>query len=137
MTYKEKLQDPKWKEFSDIVKNHYGNKCWSCGSEKNLQSHHKFYKPNTEVWDYKLSDMVCLCNECHKLIHKVQKNSNPNKDSSLFIFVYEKLNDLGEPKVAQYMQDLALFIYELEKKQIKPDKNYEKEVKRIAKKWKI
>ena len=139
-SYQEKLQVPRWKKFSETVKNHYGNKCWSCGSEENLQSHHKFYKSNSDVWDYKLEDMICLCGNCHELLHQVKKNSDSEFETiEILEFAYFRLNELGSKKVNLFMQNLSEHIFTLKKQQLKnlTPAEYEKAVRELAKKWRV
>lgn len=41
-----------------------------CGSRYRLEVHHKTYERFGREW---LSDLVCLCEDCHKAIHAAQK----------------------------------------------------------------
>ncbi len=41
-----------------------------CGSRYKLEVHHKTYQRFGREW---LSDLVCLCGDCHKAIHAAQK----------------------------------------------------------------
>lgn len=34
-----------------------------------LNVHHRFYKRGAKPWEYEVSDLVCLCEPCHKEIH--------------------------------------------------------------------
>ena len=52
-----------------------GNKCEWCGSEENLQIHHKLYYkyPNgvkVFPWRYSNELLMCLCDSCHKKYHQ-------------------------------------------------------------------
>lgn len=68
-SYTEKLQDPRWKKKSTLVKNNAGLKCQDCGSTAALETHHCYYtsmKEQNEPWEYPLSALRCLCRDCHE-----------------------------------------------------------------------
>jgi hypothetical protein len=72
-TYAEKLKDPRWQDFRQIVFNHYGFECRVCGSSKPSgpfnHVHHKRYISGRDPWEYDLCDVSVLCEDCHKEIH--------------------------------------------------------------------
>ncbi len=64
-TYKEYLDSPAWETKRDAVKQRDGGQC-VCGA-KATEAHHKTYK---NIGKEPLSDLVALCQECHKREHK-------------------------------------------------------------------
>jgi hypothetical protein len=45
--------------------------CSVCESaEKTLNVHHLYYISGREPWEYEDEELVCLCEECHKWLHK-------------------------------------------------------------------
>lgn len=43
--------------------------CRNCRSKENtLHVHHGLYRKNTEPWDYDNSELVTLCEDCHKVV---------------------------------------------------------------------
>jgi len=74
MTYQEKLQDPRWFEFRREVLECYGYQCRRCRraeSEVPLQVHHPRYSTGREPWDYDITEVQCLCIDCHRKAHGI------------------------------------------------------------------
>ena len=48
---------------------------WTCqecgGRESSLHVHHRYYKKNTNPWDYQDAAFTCLCEHCHTKVHSV------------------------------------------------------------------
>lgn len=65
-SYKETLQDSRWKEKRKKVLQRAENKCEDCGGRLQLEVHHTFYRYGYEPWQYPLDSLKCLCRECHK-----------------------------------------------------------------------
>jgi len=70
--YRTQLLDKKWKLLSRKIKKRDGFKCAICGSDVNLQVHHKKYKKGLMAWEYSDSDLITLCGKCHKKIHNIK-----------------------------------------------------------------
>ena len=66
--YKDYLLSNEWKKKRNKKLKEAGNKCEECGSDKKLQVHHKTYK---HIFKEPLTDLMVLCDTCHKLIHKL------------------------------------------------------------------
>lgn len=72
-SYLDYLKSPEWK----IVKRRYygsrlfGGYCYCCEESKPLQLHHKTYR---RLKSERLSDLIALCNDCHKLVHEIVKD---------------------------------------------------------------
>lgn len=72
-------QNQHWYEFSERVRKRDNNKCLKCGRkppEVTLQTHHKFYRPELEPWEYPLSDCLTLCKGCHAQQHGIIEPQN-------------------------------------------------------------
>jgi 5-methylcytosine-specific restriction endonuclease McrA len=61
-----------WQNTRLQILNRDNFRCRVCGSEKNLQVHHKNYS-NGGADCQNLSDLIALCADCHKLEHKIKK----------------------------------------------------------------
>ena len=74
-TYSQKLQDPRWKQKSNLVQELAGRKCQDCGNTNRLETHHCYYtvmREGNEPWEYPLSALKCLCHTCHEKRAKVE-----------------------------------------------------------------
>lgn len=74
MNYSETLKDPRWqkKRLSILERDEF--KCRECGdTESTLNVHHKKYDFNKNPWDYNDSNLITLCENCHKEKHKLKK----------------------------------------------------------------
>ena len=74
-SYQELLEDERWKEKRKKIISRDHGKCVWCGSDSNLQVHHKYYErfPNEDYvnpWDYPDDAFVTLCEKCHKKAHE-------------------------------------------------------------------
>jgi len=54
-----------------LVKRKYRFRCDICRSRKNLEAHHKDSWNKYKRKRYKLSNGVCLCENCHREFHEV------------------------------------------------------------------
>jgi 5-methylcytosine-specific restriction endonuclease McrA len=71
--YNEQLQSKEWEAFRNFVLVVKCNECEICGSKTWLQIHHKSYKKAAKAWEYLPSEVVVLCRDCHKNIHKIKE----------------------------------------------------------------
>lgn len=73
------LNSPKWNSKRSEVLTRDNNTCRNCGSDENLQVHHKQYhfsmKRNELVapWEYHNSYLITLCQNCHREGHNIFK----------------------------------------------------------------
>ena len=77
-TYEELLTKQEWYNFRNKVINDRGYICEFCKKKHNLQIHHKLYykkpdKEKIEPWLYNMDEVLLLCDNCHKSIHKKNK----------------------------------------------------------------
>ena len=78
IAYELLLERPEWKAYRLAVLAERGELWEWCGSNKNLQVHHKFYLkyPNGKhilPWEYNINCLLVLCNDCHTKAHKKYK----------------------------------------------------------------
>lgn len=72
----------KWKEKTkEFIKSKYWGECKACGcttkdSTKPLEIHHKTYE---RLGQEKLTDLVCLCSNCHTAVHELVTYKRQNK----------------------------------------------------------
>lgn len=72
--YKDYLKTDHWKNIkkryrkSKLIQN-----CYICGSQNNLNLHHKSYK---RIGKERLNDLIPLCRECHYFTHQALKKAN-------------------------------------------------------------
>jgi 5-methylcytosine-specific restriction endonuclease McrA len=77
--YGELLQRSEWSQKREVVLKRDGHRCLNCGSENNLQVHHRQYHRHVRTgsykkpWDYKDQYLITLCFDCHKVGHKYYK----------------------------------------------------------------
>lgn len=45
--------------------------CRNCGdSARSLNVHHRYYEKGMDPWEYPEIALICLCEECHVLVHE-------------------------------------------------------------------
>lgn len=71
MTYDEQLKDERWLSLRHVIMCRDLHMCTKCGKKKNLQVHHKQYRPGKMAWEYDPSDLTTLCRLCHMAEHKI------------------------------------------------------------------
>lgn len=68
--YEEYLQSEAWKvKRKNLIKT-LGDKCFYCGSKKNINVHHKNYN---NVGFETTNNVIIVCSKCHKEIHGKEK----------------------------------------------------------------
>jgi len=78
-TYGGTLLDPRWKTKRQEILKRDNNKCVNCGSEENLQVHHKQYHFSKNLneyrypWEYSDRYLITLCERCHKKGHNIYR----------------------------------------------------------------
>ena len=70
--YHDQLIDKRWIKKREQVFKLKGRKCSVCGATHNLQIHHLRYLDNKYEWEYKMKDLVVLCECCHKRKHCIE-----------------------------------------------------------------
>ncbi|GEQ87434.1 hypothetical protein ULMS_29420 [Patiriisocius marinistellae] len=70
--YYEYLTSHKWKELREKVKLRDNFLCQECKSEKAEEVHHLTYE---NIFNEKLSDLISVCSDCHKKLHKIERKT--------------------------------------------------------------
>ncbi len=85
MTYLEYLDSDHWQFLRTQAFSFAHNKCEVCSSEYNLHGHHLIYRPR--LIDCTRSDIIALCDKCHKFWHSKHdsKSRYSRKETIKFI----------------------------------------------------
>lgn len=67
-----------WKKLSKRVKDEAGNRCRICNGGGTLNVHHRSYA-NKGNYERELTDLVCLCSDCHALFHRKTRHNKRSK----------------------------------------------------------
>lgn len=65
------MKSPEWAALRRRYYSKYPAKCFCCSTTKNLNLHHKTYN---RLGNERLSDLVPLCEPCHKAVHELVAN---------------------------------------------------------------
>jgi hypothetical protein len=69
-SYSDKLRDPRWQKCRLQIMDRDGFRCHECGTEsKTLHVHHTRYLKGVDPWDYPVSLLITLCEDCHQMLH--------------------------------------------------------------------
>ena len=68
MDYKKYLRSKEWQDVRESLFKVRGKKCEECGSEEQINVHHKHYG---SLYNEKLKDLQVLCRSCHRKTHKI------------------------------------------------------------------
>lgn len=67
-SYSELLKDPRWQKKRLQIMKRDKFTCRACDrNEKTLHVHHTYYDKDLLPWEYKNTDLVTLCETCHKV----------------------------------------------------------------------
>ena len=77
-SYREDLNDERWKMKREKILKRDGYKCRWCGCIDNLRVHHKYYNKypdgsRVRAWDYPDDALIVLCRDCHEKYHSKYK----------------------------------------------------------------
>ena len=71
LTYSQQLKHPNWQRRRLEMLNGANFECQNCGDKnKMLHVHHKQYFKNRMPWEYSDTELIVLCEDCHKEEHK-------------------------------------------------------------------
>jgi len=88
MTYAEKLKDKRWEEKRFKALKKAKHTCKICKStSRTLHIHHLKYHTSGDPWKSPFKDLICICDICHRVIHKTEHDTN-------FIKVQKACTDL-------------------------------------------
>lgn len=103
MTYKEKLQDPRWQKKRLEILDRDNFTCQLCDDKHTtLHVHHSSYLENP--WDVQNSELITYCADCHRFVEFTKSMKIYNKiikiikrNSSIGILLYcSIIDDLGD-----------------------------------------
>lgn len=67
--FKKQYLTKKWYELSKRIKARDKNTCQMCGRhDKPVSVHHLVYHEERKVWEYNDDELICICDDCHKLL---------------------------------------------------------------------
>lgn len=91
-TYKELLQDPRWREMRSKIVQRDNSTCQACQMDGvKVQVHHCYYKkPFVNPWEYEESSLVTLCEDCHRY-----ETDNAYEDKKTLLIVLSSYGFLG------------------------------------------
>lgn len=93
--YHEYLQSDEWKEKRKEIFEFIAKKCAKCKTTENIQLHHRSYE---NIYQESFSDVVPLCETCHKLFHSTFWTENLKDNTFLFVHWKEKFDELQRMK---------------------------------------
>ena len=67
MPYAEYLRSPEWLRHRQVALKVMGYRCQLCNGAESLQVHHRDY---SRLGCERMTDLIILCAECHKLFHE-------------------------------------------------------------------
>lgn len=66
MKYSEKLKDPRWQKLRlEVFKRDEWMCQWCYNKDMTLNVHHLYYESQKEPWEYPLTALITLCDDCH------------------------------------------------------------------------
>jgi len=75
MTYQEQIKSPKWQKKRLETLNLWNYTCQICDAkDKMLNVHHIIYDSKRQLWDYDDSELLVLCEDCHKEWHSTMND---------------------------------------------------------------
>lgn len=93
-----KLKDPRWQQLRLKTFERDEWTCQRCGDNENtLCVHHLVYKPDAEPWDYELTELLTICQDCHDGEHEARREEEKLLISELRRQGYfaSEINDLA------------------------------------------
>lgn len=109
--YSDKLKNPKWQKKRLEVFDRDKFSCKLCGDkETTLNVHHKKYIQGREPWEYENSELITLCEDCHKVVSIVSQS--PVNGEPIAAYKY-KLNSMdGIAVVMSYRKFSFIFVFD-------------------------
>lgn len=70
--YRKMLNDVRWSQRRREIMRRDGFRCRRCGAKGRLNVHHRHYVYGRQPWQYPDSNLVTLCERCHRRVHLMQ-----------------------------------------------------------------
>ena len=81
--YAQLLLDDRWKNKRLKILKRDNYTCRHCRSKNNLHVHHLIYKVGgVPPWEYRNSDLITLCANCHDEVHRTKKIKSIGKNGN-------------------------------------------------------
>lgn len=109
MNYSDKLKDGQWQRRRLEILQRDDFKCTVCGSTKLLHIHHNKY--TGQPWDAPASDLVTLCDSCHKKEHTKQFTPELKDVEEQIERTQSRLDSETLSESARYSLTMALQIF--------------------------
>ncbi|MEG1950846.1 MAG: HNH endonuclease [Odoribacter sp.] len=94
MNYIEELKDPRWQRKRLEVMQADKFTCQMCfRSDKPLNVHHKKYIKGYKAWEYETNELITLCEDCHKKVHREEKKMECMK--IIFENIFDKIRQIA------------------------------------------
>jgi 5-methylcytosine-specific restriction endonuclease McrA len=73
-SYRELLDDPRWKKKRDRIVKRAQGRCQICASSKKpFEVHHSYYSTGKKPWEYPDGSLIAICGNCHAGIHALKE----------------------------------------------------------------
>jgi 5-methylcytosine-specific restriction endonuclease McrA len=70
LTYRQYLGTPRWRALAKAARKRDGYRCRRCRRRRRLDVHHTVYPDGWRWSEDSLANLVSLCRECHKGVHR-------------------------------------------------------------------
>lgn len=100
--HKFQVNHPKWKAKAREIKERDNFQCQKCGSDENLNVHHKLYIPDRSLWDYPDDFLITLCIDCHKIEHESAKVIKETIEDCKLMMFNTEIEEKIEPLKLKY-----------------------------------
>lgn len=108
VTYDEMLKTPEWFTYREVALEARGCCCEHCGNSyesRDLHIHHCGYDFERKPWEYRIDEVKVLCRDCHKAIHRRERD---------FMRLFESLD---QETLAHLLHGLLIYKEIYERKQ--------------------
>lgn len=103
MSYSEKLKDPRWQKKRLKIMEYAKFRCQMCGAkDRTLHVHHSYYVRNKAPWQYPDGSLICICEDCHGIIHPQKKKEIYNPAPQ---YTPEEIEEMNKPVADEGLKD--------------------------------
>lgn len=107
-SYQEYLLSATWQKKRKMALDHYGRECVLCGSNKNLEVHHRHYKSG---WgNEKVEDLIVLCRNHHGIFEMIKKGSLGYTDISILDILKRVILESPQMLIEHHFNNILLIL---------------------------